>query len=319
MNCPRCKTPIGPLANPDSIVTCPGCGSRLMTRSAALRSQGGKPAAAAPGPAAPPASPPAAPALSSNVASSSAADLPPSATLPPTPAQLLTLPSLARPDAVSGAGTGSGRRAGARPAEKAERGRPSEASEPSTGPAADSVTLAQVLREVQALRATQERILALLERQPVARPLPDGESGGMAIDDSTPMSLSPIRLGRRRSVLLLDDDALTREAAVEELHKAEVPVRAYDDGHAALAGMAQERPDVIVIELGIGGDLAARDVINMIKATMEWVDIPVVLWTREAVANQREARQIHGADEIVPKAGGAQALVACVISLFRRS
>ena len=70
MNCPRCKTPVGPLSDPDSIVTCPGCGSRLMTRSAALRSQGGpKPAAPAP--------PPPAPSL---------AEHPPSATLPPTPA-----------------------------------------------------------------------------------------------------------------------------------------------------------------------------------------------------------------------------------------
>jgi hypothetical protein len=56
----------------------------------------------------------------------------------------------------------------------------------------------------------------------------------------------------------------------------------------------------------------------MIKATMEWVDIPIVLWTREAVPNQKEARQVHGADEVVPKSGGAAALVARVITLFRR-
>jgi DNA-binding response OmpR family regulator len=56
----------------------------------------------------------------------------------------------------------------------------------------------------------------------------------------------------------------------------------------------------------------------MIKATMEWVDIPIVLWTRENVSNQREARQIHGADEVVAKSAGPAALVARVISLFRR-
>jgi DNA-binding response OmpR family regulator len=64
--------------------------------------------------------------------------------------------------------------------------------------------------------------------------------------------------------------------------------------------------------------MAGKDVINVIKATMEWVDIPIVLWTREPVANQREARQIHGADEIVPKSSGAAALVARVITVFRR-
>jgi DNA-binding response OmpR family regulator len=56
----------------------------------------------------------------------------------------------------------------------------------------------------------------------------------------------------------------------------------------------------------------------MIKATMEWVDIPIILWTREAVPSQKEARQIHGADEVVPKSGGPAALVARVITLFRR-
>jgi DNA-binding response OmpR family regulator len=51
---------------------------------------------------------------------------------------------------------------------------------------------------------------------------------------------------------------------------------------------------------------------------MEWVDIPIVLWTRESVKNQKEARQVHGADEVVAKSNGAAALVARVITIFRR-
>jgi DNA-binding response OmpR family regulator len=98
-----------------------------------------------------------------------------------------------------------------------------------------------------------------------------------------------------------------------------VPVRAFATGNAAVREIANEKPDVIVIELGIAGDMAGKDVINMIKATMEWVDIPIVLYTREAVDSQKEARQIHGADEIVKKSSGAEALVACVITLFRRA
>ena len=65
--------------------------------------------------------------------------------------------------------------------------------------------------------------------------------------------------------------------------------------------------------------MGGKDLVNMIKATMEWVDIPIVLWTREPVASQKEARQIHGADEVVPKSGGAAALVARVITVFRRA
>jgi DNA-binding response OmpR family regulator len=82
--------------------------------------------------------------------------------------------------------------------------------------------------------------------------------------------------------------------------------------------MAAEKPDVIALELGLGGDMGGKDLVNMIKATMEWVDIPIILWTREGVATQKEARQIHGADEVVQKSAGPAALVARVITAFRR-
>ena len=76
---------------------------------------------------------------------------------------------------------------------------------------------------------------------------------------------------------------------------------------------------MVALELGMGGSMAGKDVVNVIKATMEWVDIPIVLYTRLAIASQKEARQLHGADELVPKApDGADALVKRVIALFRR-
>jgi hypothetical protein len=57
----------------------------------------------------------------------------------------------------------------------------------------------------------------------------------------------------------------------------------------------------------------------MVKATMEWVDVPIVLYTRVPIESQKEARTIHGADELVPKGVGApEALVARVIALFRK-
>jgi hypothetical protein len=65
--------------------------------------------------------------------------------------------------------------------------------------------------------------------------------------------------------------------------------------------------------------MAGKDVVNVIKATMEWVDIPIVLYTRLPIPSQKEARQIHGADELVAKSpNGVEALVMRVISLFRR-
>lgn len=282
MNCPRCKSPIGPLEAPDAIITCPGCGSRLMTRSAALRSQGG---ARPPAPAVPP--------------------LPPSLTAPPAPAR----PHDTKPSSRVDSGDDTVLKPPTKPS-----GKPRD--EPATGP--DGATLEAILEELRAVRETQQAILEALESLHHAGARAGSPGGATAAGDDERPVLSPIRARRRKTVVIVDDDPASREAAVAELQHADVPVRAFEDGNAALAGIAEDKPDVIVLELGLGGEMGGKDLVNMIKATMEWVDIPVILWTREAVSGQKEARQLHGADEVVPKSDGAAALVARVITVFRR-
>lgn len=125
---------------------------------------------------------------------------------------------------------------------------------------------------------------------------------------------------RQKTILLVDDDEEARRAALAALEGAQIPVRGVGDGNSALAAIAEEKPDVIVMELGMSGAMAGKDVINMIKATMEWVDIPIVLYTRIPIASQKEARTIHGGDEWVPKGPeGLKQLVTCVIQLFQKS
>ncbi len=248
MNCPRCKAPLGTVTDTDKIITCGGCGARLVTRPSRAK----QPPTPPPGPT--PAPPP------------SALRTPP--------------PPLAAADA----------------------------------PPSLAETLEALVREVRALRQGQERVLALLESRGGTPPGRDVD--GDEEDEAT--ALAPIRAGSRKSVVLIDDDPATREAALAELKQADVPVRAFTDGNSGISGIAEQKPDVIVLELGLDGQMAGKDVINMIKATMEWVDIPIVLWTRVGVANQKEARLVHGADEIVPKTAGAGALVGRIINIFRR-
>jgi CheY-like chemotaxis protein len=177
-----------------------------------------------------------------------------------------------------------------------------------------------ILAELRALRSVQDEILELLRDG--TRPGGSAASAGAAalpsLSDDTPVSVTPIRTKRRKSVLLLDDDDEAAAAAVAEMDRAAVPVRAFRDGQAALQAIAEEKPDVIALELDLRGPMAGKDVINLIKATMEWVDIPIVLYTRAAVESQREARTEHGADELVPKASGPAALVSRCVALFRK-
>jgi CheY-like chemotaxis protein len=174
-----------------------------------------------------------------------------------------------------------------------------------------------ILAELRALRSVQEEILELLRHGAASgagRAAVSASSG----DDDVPPFVAPIRTKRPKSVLIIDDDEATRSAAVAELERAAVPVRAFADGREGLEAIAEDKPDIIVLELDLKGAMAGKDVINMVKATMEWVDIPIVLYTRVSVENQREARTVHGADEFVLKGAGPAALLARCIALFRR-
>jgi CheY-like chemotaxis protein len=189
-------------------------------------------------------------------------------------------------------------------------GPPPAASEGTPRPDGPPATLDRVLAEIRAVRGAQDEILALLR----AKAPPSVEEEG----EDQPLP-PPIRARRAKSVLVVDDQEETRAAAALALGQAQVPTRTVADGPRALEAIASERPDIIALELAITGSLAGKDLINMIKATMEWIDIPIILWTRLPIESQKEARTIHGADEVVQKGpGAAEVLVARVIQMFRR-
>ena len=180
-----------------------------------------------------------------------------------------------------------------------------------------------LLAELRSLQRGQEETLRIL-RQVLGsvrlRLAPAGadrlpEVGAEALVMSPP---TPMPTRRQKTVLLIDDDNEARRAARAALEGAHVPVRAVADGKAAIAAIAAAKPDVIVLELGLPEPMAGRDVINTIKATMEWVGIPIVLYTRLPIASQKEARTIHGADDLITKGHSAvEALVARVTEILQ--
>jgi CheY-like chemotaxis protein len=284
MECPRCKAPISSLPDPGGFILCPGCGVRLMARADALRTAGGT---TSNGPAAAPPKPQS-----------------PSATLPPgTP--LKKIPRLGEDTARSGKVAKKG--------DEKEAGKPAEKPKPPASPDAGAA-FERVLDELEALRRGQEQILALLRAG--AGPHSAAEPLGSGFEERG--ALAPVRSSRRKVVLVIDDDPATREATVAEFKGADVAVRGVADGGSGIQAIAEDKPDVIALELALQGPMSGTDVINQIKATMEWVDIPIILYTRENVESQKEARQVHGADDLVLKRSGPAALVSRVITAFRR-
>jgi CheY-like chemotaxis protein len=291
MKCPRCKAGIETKPDPAGFMVCPGCGARLRRTSAQT-----------------------AQAVPASV-QAGAITLPPSDN-PLGPRRVAPKPldaskTIAPPPRRVGDDTARVTKAAAAAAIAAPFAAPA-ADTPPTASAVDSI-----LAEVRAVRRMQEEILEMLRGRAESRAgSPSGFGGG---DDFEGMHEPAVRSSRRKRVLLIDDDAGTRDEVESALNGGEIPVTTVGDGNSALASIARDKPDVVVLELGITGDMAGKDVVNMIKATMEWVDLPIILYTRVPMDGQKEARQVHGADDYVAKgAGGPDALLAKVVSFFRK-
>jgi CheY-like chemotaxis protein len=187
--------------------------------------------------------------------------------------------------------------------------------------AARDEALGSLAAEVAAQRASLDEVLRLqrevveilrgmARRAPHATPLDDLLSG---LDESPPRTRR-----RQKTTLVVDHDAEAREATVAALAEANLPVRAVATGNEAVAVMAEAKPDVVVMDLALEGSMGGKDLINAIRATMEWADVRIVLHTAVPVLSAHEARTAHGADEIVPKgAGSSRVLTHRIIQLFQ--
>jgi CheY-like chemotaxis protein len=177
-------------------------------------------------------------------------------------------------------------------------------------PAPQGPGLETLLEEIRAVRRLQEQMLGLLRS---GRSLVNEDSGAVLIEDENVPSQAAS--APRKSVLVIDDDTQARQEAVLALQPLGA-IRTAVDGHGAIAAIAAEKPAVIVLELALGGTMPGRDLVNMVKATMEWVDIPLLLYTRAEVSSDEDAR-IHGADAFVRKGpGSARALASRVAAML---
>jgi CheY-like chemotaxis protein len=306
MKCPKCSSSFSGKPNDAGLLTCPSCGARLRTKTAAVfkaAKQAEPPPppepAAKPEPVAKP--PPKPEPVAKSPRPEPVAEPPKSEPvaeppksepkLPVSPADTIMARVEAHPPFDVNAtiprgmvSPGFSRRATPGPMPKL----PSD------------VTPEALMVEIQAIRKTQLEILALLQ------------GGAAAQSAATPAGPA--------GVLVVDDDAAARAEIMSALADDGVAAREAPDGSEALAAIATQKPLVIVLEPDIGGAMPGRDVLSMVKATMEWLDIPVILYTRATIGSEEEARTDYGADHLVHKgAGSSVALVALVHELLEKA
>lgn len=119
----------------------------------------------------------------------------------------------------------------------------------------------------------------------------------------------------RARLLLVEDDAATREAVAANLGAHGYQLTAVADGTAALRAWDHERPDLILLDLGLP-DIDGTVVVRRVRRD---ASTPILILSARADERDKVASLEAGADDYVTKPFGMDELRARVGALLRRS
>ena len=116
-------------------------------------------------------------------------------------------------------------------------------------------------------------------------------------------------------VLVVDDDATLRSTLAIGLRAADHEVLIAADGRTALQALREDRPDVVVLDLGLP-DLSGIEVLRRLRA---WSTTPVVVLSARAESTEKVEALDLGADDYVTKPFGMDELLARIRAAARRA
>ncbi|HET9593688.1 MAG TPA: response regulator transcription factor [Solirubrobacterales bacterium] len=117
------------------------------------------------------------------------------------------------------------------------------------------------------------------------------------------------------TILVIEDDPDIRGLVVALVQRAGMRAREAADGRAGVRAFFEERPDLVVLDIGLP-ELDGWQVLERIRDLSE---VPVLLLTAEGEQVQKVRGLEGGADDYVTKPFGREELVARVQALLRRS
>jgi two-component system KDP operon response regulator KdpE len=116
-------------------------------------------------------------------------------------------------------------------------------------------------------------------------------------------------------VLVIDDEPPILRALRINLTAREYQVSTASDGATGLAAMARERPDVLILDLGLP-DMDGTDVIRGVRG---WTSTPIIVLSAWGQESQKVAALDAGADDYVTKPFGMDELLARLRAAVRRA
>jgi two-component system, OmpR family, KDP operon response regulator KdpE len=115
-------------------------------------------------------------------------------------------------------------------------------------------------------------------------------------------------------VLIVDDEAQIRRALRLNLRAHDYDVVEAATGELAVQVAASERPDVVLLDLGLAG----MDGVEVIEALRGWSNVPIVVLTVRDEEKSKVTALDAGADDYVTKPFGIEELLARLRAVVRR-
>jgi two-component system KDP operon response regulator KdpE len=116
-------------------------------------------------------------------------------------------------------------------------------------------------------------------------------------------------------VLVVDDEAPILRALRINLTARKYEVSTASDGRSGLAAVASERPDVLILDLGLP-DMDGTEVIRGLRG---WTSVPIIVLSAWGQESQKVAALDAGADDYVTKPFGMDELLARLRAAVRRA
>ncbi len=116
-------------------------------------------------------------------------------------------------------------------------------------------------------------------------------------------------------VLVVDDDDDIRTVLAEVLRRADLDVVVAATGREALRRAFEDRPDLVVLDLGLP-DLDGMEVLSRLR---DMSDLPVLVLTARGLERDKVDGLLLGADDYVTKPFSNAEIVARAIALLRRA